>query len=693
MPLTQDDLRLWKRRLYADQAAQAVYHPRWRQAIQLFDTSYWENLKADNPELVAVNYATTFITTLVSAIFARAPKWQIAAKRPGKFYQFAETMTVLLEQFKDEEHFKEIALRCVVDAATCNIGWVEQGFFASIDAPIPQPETGMDDLGIKRRMQDLLTKLTKTAPDVQPAQQGELHSRKQPGQFYLCRRSPFDVFVPEGCYEYDSLPYLIVRERLTWQDFLDNPRYTNQERVGVLAAKTSTRRLDTVRTSPYPSGSMFNGKAPAGVRQRDPDRPVELYHIWDRRSQSVFTVSEFSDQPHEEPTDWPYLAEGFPLHPLQMNYVPEIPDQRDNFYGFSDLDPILAQVLEKSELRTQQSMIRRRATVKVFVQEGSATESQLAKVQSPDIEIIPVANLQAMQVSQPIQIPPAVLELEDIIDKDLSRDSGMALLLADASQLQKVERATVANIAQQSSSIKTSYKVDRIEAWVKAIGIYRVGLTWQFMTADEVGERLGHVPSGQEWIPLPTNQTLARQWIAKELLLTTEAGSTKPLTTDIVERDQYFKSLAILQQIDPLLFSQISRQAIAIGVKKFNEPALEQLVLAALDPQEQQAAMMENQLMQQGMPQVVGPHDDHQTHLQVHGSGPPTPINQAHQQAHQIRLQELAGATKTAGQGVRQQAAAPSAAEINQGGITRSMDVQGASMNQGPGAQAQAGAG
>lgn len=690
MPLERDDLALWKRRISIDRTAQATYHDRWRRAIRLFDTTFWDDLKAANPELVEVNYSTTFITTLVSAVFARAPKWRIEAKRPGRFYRFAETMTILLEQFKEEAKLKELAIRAVVDAATCNIGWIEQGFYASSQQPLPGPETGEDQQGMLRRMSTLFRQLTDTQPDPEPAQRGELHEQKRPGRFYLVRRSPWDVLVPEGFYEYERLPYLIVRERLTWGDFVARPDLINQDRMGTLAARQTLRKLDQVRTSPYTAEAPYNPRASSGLRDRDPDRPVEIFTIWDRREQQVFTISESSDAPHKEPEPWPYFAEGFPQKPLQFNYVPEIPDERDNFYGFSDIDPIYAQVMEKSDLRTQQSSIRRRAIVKVFVQQGSSTETTLNKLQSPDIEIVPVPSIQQIQVSQGVGIPPAVLQMEDIIDKDLSRDSGLALLLADSGQLASVQRATVANIAQQTSTLKTGYKVDRIEAWVKEIGRYQVGLTWQYLSREEVGERLGHIPDEEEWIVLPTDVVLAKQWVRDELKLAVEAGSTKPLSTDVLERDQYMNSLAILQQVDPLLFQQIKRPAIAILAKKFNEPVLEHLILAALDPQEQEAAQMENQLMAQGMPQVVGPHDEHQTHLAIHSQMAQHPIVAAHIQAHQVRMQELAGAQKTAGQGVRQKAAAPSAAEIGQGGATRGVDLQGAGANLGPGSSGQA---
>src|SRR3990167_6343080 len=688
MPLSREDLALWKRRISIDRSAQAQYHDRWRRSIRLFDTTFWDDLKAANPELVEVNYSTTFITTLISAVFARAPKWRIEAKRPGRFYQFAETMSILMEQFKEEAKLKDLAISAVVDAATCNIGWIEQGFYASIAQPLPGPETGEDEQGMMRRMSTLFKQLTgKEEPE--PAQQGELHQQKHPGSFYLVRRSPWDVLVPEGFYEYERLPYLIVRERLTWGDFTARPDLINQERMGTLAVRQISRKYDQVRTSPYTAEAVYNPKASSGLRDRDPDRPVEIFTVWDRRGNQVFTISESSDAPPKEPEAWPYFAEGFPQKPLQFNYVPEIPDERDNFYGFSDIDPIFAQVMEKSRIRTQEGVISRRATVKVFVQQGSSTETSLAKLQSPDIEIVPVPSIQAIQISQGVAIPQAVLQMEDRIDSDLSRDSGMSLLLADAAQQAQITRATVANLASQTSTLKTGYKIDRIEAWVKELGRYQTGLYWQYLSREEVGERLGHIPSKQEWIVLPEDIHLAKQWVREELKLAVEAGSTKPLQVDVLERDNYMNSLAILQQVAPDLFAQLKRQFVIVLVKKFNEPALEHLILTALDPQEQEAAQMENQLMAQGMPQVVGPHDDHITHDQIHAQAEQTPIIVAHRQAHQVRMQELAGAQKTAGQGVRQKAAAPSAAEIGQGGATRGMDIQGAGMNLGPGSSGQ----
>lgn len=679
MPLSADDLALWKRRLQTDRSAQALYHDRWRRAIRLFDTSYWDDFKRRNPEVVEVNYSTTFITTLVAAVFARAPRWRITAKRPGRFYQFANTMQILMEQFKDEAKLKELAIRCVVDVSTCNIAWLELGFFPSVKEPIPKPETGADQPGMLRRMNRLFRQLSGTS-EPEPAQQGELHEQKRPGEFYLIRRSPWDVLIPSGHYEYERLPYLIVRERMTWGDFLENPRYVNKDRVGALSLSKVRDQFPQMRTSPYTSEAMFNPKAPASANHQDVDRPFELFTVWDRREQQVFSFSETADATHEPDEDWPYFAEGFPQRPLQFNYVPEIPDEQDNFYGFSDLDPVEPQVLEKSDLRSQEAAIRRRAPIKVFVQAGSATESSLTKMASPDIEVIPVQNVQAIQISQPIQLPPAVLQYEGLIDQDLSRDTGLPLLLSTPGQAAQIKQATTSNLVSQTTTLKTDYKVDRIELWLKEIGRYQVGLFWQFLSAEEVGERLGRLPSPSEWIPLPEDVALAKRWVRQELYLNVEAGSTRPLTQELIEASAFMKGLAIVQQVAPDLFQQAKRPLVASLIKKFHDPELEAIILATLDETAVEEAQQENRFLVAGFPQVVGRNDDHQTHDQVHAQVEQTDLVKAHRQAHLVRVQELLAARKTAGQGVRQSTASPSAAEINQeGATTRQMDLVGLS--------------
>lgn len=690
MALSKEDIRVWIRRYQTDLAAQTIHHERWRRNIRLFDTSYWDDLKATNNEIVPVNYTTTFITTLVSSVFARYPEWKVKAKRPGRFYKHADTMKIFMDQFNEESKFKELAIKCVVDAATCNIGWIEQGYFKSNEEPIAAPEEELDLIG---RMKELLTKAGQDEDTKESAQLGELNQQKRPGSFYLTRRSPWDVIIPEGHFEYESMPYLMVLEHMTFEDFLRNPRYKNQTRVGTVQPSRTDHGLDKIKTSPYGPAAFFNPKAPLAAKQ-DMDRPVTLINIWDRRENQVFTISESADKVHEDPVDWPYYGEGFPQKPLQFNYVPEIPgdlDPKHNFYGFADVDPIFAQVLEKSDLRTQQSKIRKRATVKVFVQAGTTTESELNKHTSPDVEVIPVTNIQAIQVSQGIAIPPAVLQVEDRIDSDLSRDSGMSLLLADASQQGKIERATVANIAQEATSLKTNYKVDRIESWIKQIGLYQVGLFWQYLTPDEVSERLGQIPKQDEWIPLPPDPILAKKWIRDELKLSVETGSTKPLNVDVLERKQFGETIGIIQNIAPGLFNQLKRQFIARLMKKSNEPDLEQIILGALDQDEQQVADMENRLMLEGAPQVVSPNDDHEVHLKTHSKFQDNQIVAAHMQAHLIRLEELSASQTKGGQGARQKADTKSPAEVAQQGATKGIDLGGASLNLGPGsAQANA---
>ena len=149
----------------------------------------------------------------------------------------------------------------------------------------------------------------------------------------------------------------------------------------------------------------------------------------------------------------------------------------------------------------------------------------------------------------------------------------------------------------------------------------------------------------------------------------------------MLDREQYIRALATMQAVSPLIFKRIERQAVSILAKKFREPALEAAILQAADEQELQVVEMENQLLAQNIPQIVGVCEDHEVHLKGHAPVMNTPMGKAHAQAHQIRLNELLAGQTSAGQGVRQSVASPSAAEVSRMGTPTGADLGGQSMN------------
>ncbi len=58
-----------------------------------------------------------------------------------------------------------------------------------------------------------------------------------------------------------------------------------------------------------------------------------------------------------------------------------------------------------------------------------------------------------------------------------------------------------------------------------------------------------------------------------------------------------------------------------------------------------------------------------------------SPLLDAHIQAHEVRLQDLLAGQRSAGQGVRQGAMAPSSAEVSRMGTPDASDVGGQAMN------------
>ena len=674
MPLDIQDYKVWKQRIIAAEQYQAQQHERWKRANDLYSMRYWQDLGFSgrwNDTIVPVNYATTFVTTLVSAIYARNPKIFVRARRP-RFDPFSQTMEVLQDRQWDEAQMKEVMIQVTIDAVLTGIGWLELGFVPTDGDVLPESAATVNGKGLiekvkqafgKNRVKDAL------------ATQGTLEEAKQRGEFYNIRRSPYDVLVPKGFSSYWNLPYIMLHDRLLVEDFLANPHWQAKDRLGKGSPIKHEATGNKIVGPQYQFGSSSSGTP-------SDEMVVDLYTIWDRRSQSVFTLSKESEEAHRDPEDWPHYAEGFPAIPLIFNRVPNTATD-SNFYPFGDIEPIVAQVLEKAKIRTGQVEHRKRANLVVFVQRGSTTIEEMNAYAGATgaVEVVPVQNIQAIQVAPPIQIPPAFTQTEQSINSDLDRDSGLQLILADTQRTASIERATVATIAQGNANLKTGYRVDRLEAFAKSVARYQAGLFWQYMSKFDVGQILGTMPSPEEWKELPSDPQLARSMVRRELEFRIEAGSTRPIQDDVLDREQFIRATAVVQQVAPDVFNQIKRQWLAEMVKRFRVPTLENLILQATNENQLKEAQMENQLMAQGMLQVVSDGDDHQLHIQVHQQGGQSPVTMTHIKAHMMKLQEQQAVQRGSGQGVRQSAASPSAAEVGRMGTPAMSDIQGQSMN------------
>jgi len=677
MPMSRTNYQLWLKRIQDAEDFQAAQHSRWQKALALYSTKYWEDLGFSyswEDTIVPVNYATTFVSTLVSAIYARNPKMFTQARLP-RFVPFAQTMDKALERHWDENNLKEVMLEVLIDTVLCGIGWAEAGFMPASGELLPQRQEVQE--GFFGRIRQAV-KAQLGQEEKLPVQEGELIEQKQPGEFYTIRRSPYEVLVPRGFTNYWQFPYIILKERLLLEDFLANPRYQAKDQIGH-GTPMPRSQGETMAGPKYTFGGS-NG-------QPTDTQVIDLYTPWDRRSQQVFTLSKLAQDPHVQPVQWPHYAEGFPVHPLRFNVVPNGRTE-SNFYPFGDVDVIFGQILEKAKIRTQMVEHRRRASLAVFVQKGTATEDELRNYAGATgvLEIVPVTNVQAIQVSQAMAIPQAIFQTEQAINSDLDRDSGLQLILADLARTGQIERATVAQIAQGNANLKSGFRVDRLEGFAKRLARYQAGLMWQYADRFYIGDIIGQVPSEEEWPPLPDDPILARQRVRRELEVRLETGSTRPIQDDVLDREQFIRASAVFQATSPSLFKRIEKQWMSELAKRFRIPSLEALILQAIDEREEQVAEQENQLLLKGAPQVVSETEDHEVHLTVHQKiKGQSPVGDGHIQAHKIKLQERLGSQRSAGQGVRQGSAAPSAAEVGRMGVPGMSDLQGQSMNLGRG--------
>lgn len=700
------DKALWIKRIDRDEAFQAERHDAWKTSRSLYDMTFWRargfSPSMVNETITPVNYIPTFVSTKVSMLYSRNPKIFVRSRRP-RYAPFAQTMEDLLERYWDEQHLKEVLLEIIRDTIIFGIGWAECGYFKTADT-LPERVVGDQEQpedAVKSQVDEFLNAVTGRTPkeEALPSEEGVLHEQQQPGQFYCLRRSPYDVLWPAGFHSYASLPYIILRDRMRMEDFLQHPGYSHKESVS--PTRLPENKPNRLQKVVYDIKQTFRGSP-----QVD-SQVIDLYHIWDRRSMEVTTISKKGSDPHAGPDDWPYLTESFPAIPLMFNSLPDHPDHA-NAYPFSDVEPIIPQVLEKSNIRTAMVQHRKRANAVVFVQKGGTTESEVTNYAraSDAVDVVPVSNIAAIQMGPQISIPPAIFQTEQAINADLDRDSGLQLMLAELNRAAQIDKATVANIAQGNVAVKTGYGVDRVESFSKQIATMTVGLMWQYLTPKEVGEKLGMMPDAEAWPPLPTDLTLARQRVRYELELRIEAGSTRPIQDDVLDREQFLRYIRIFQAVSPGKFAQVENEVLALMAKKFREPALEQMILSAINTNHAQVAQQENQLLMQGFPQIVREEDDHTAHIPVHAQAATSPMHklQADSMAqqgkqhpldqHLLTHAQMSKQKQLVNQGhnqqsVKQQTDAPSATEIGRSGSPGFSDLagQGFNLRQGTGSE------
>lgn len=674
--LSISELSLWRSRLSQAIALQEMEKPRWESSLDFIRLQWFErrsNLKND-PDRVDVNWAWSYLNSLIPTLYAKDPKISCKPTRP-RSTPFAQTMEEVLEYEKREKHLKDGTQRVISDTVPAGIGWMEVNYLERAgerERASNKPPTLMQTVAqaLGKSMSEILP-----PPVLETPVPGQLLPEVREGELYL-RWLPFwRILLAPGYHLVREMPYLIQIDDVEMEDLAANPRYPEDK----------IRRLRPTKQINVQAGQMRSPNPPMGATGSRPIPVVRLYHIYNRRDQQIVTFADGFDE-ELRVIDWPLAFDEFPFVPLIFNDTP--PDEQDpRAYPMDDITPLKPQLMEKTLLRTSMVKIRRQAMPSVVVDSNIHDDNDIRKMQGDGngVNIIGIpGGSNGVLALPPIRIPDDCFKMDAIVDQDLTIVSGYSQLLL-AGQQAGDPTATEVNYAASATNLRTSRKLDIVEEFIIEVARRMAAICWEKYDRVHVADILGKEVSEDMWPDLSQlPRAEVQRKVRSELDFKIEAGSTQSDQTRLIEQNLWIRAINMLKAAFPGRF--YDDRLLEQFLKKLGFKEIEYLIKMQ-DSEEMMVAQQENQLLLQNVPQLVGPNELHEIHLQAHAMAAQmgsTPALDQHILSHnQYRMaQDPKSSPQKGDVSSPAQAAVP---ELQRAGVEKFPDMAGDAMNLGGG--------
>ena len=664
--MTQKEIQMWQARITRAEAYMNERRSERLQAIRLYTGTFFGSALNNNDDITEVNFVYEFCDVLVSAIYARNPHIFVRATSAQRV-AFAETIEKVINYYVNELNWKKKMQSCLLDAILQPPGWIGLGYLYINEKTRMKKELEDEFPELK----SLNEKKEKVESEI-----GIFDETVKMDDVFTEHISSWNVLFPEGYHNIRECPYLIVTQKTTLEDLHSNPIYKD--------VKYQIKNNRSTVNNQRPRKLTMQADVPLTGIGDEMDKeliPVQLCHVWDRRSMTRFTlVRNFIDDSLFE-REWDYLSEGFPFFPLIFNEIPAT-DEKCNAYPLSDIVPMFPQLKELSLINSAMMRHRKRTGTVILAQEGAIPETKATQIQNAsdlDLIVLPNVSEAALRVFNPPPLPNDFYSMRNMILEDLLRISGFQQLLH--SQQNSVETATESENVRMGAVLRQSRRVDVVEEHSKEMAMYFAGLLWQFKSKKQIEEIIGEQVTDEMWPELPNDKAEARRILQKQLNFRIDAGSTKPPKDETIERSQWERLAGVVKASFPNRIKD--DEFLKQWLKKYDAHDIEKIVISSDEP-EIAAAQEENKLLMQGMIQVVSPNTNHMLHLQVHSQVYQTPGMQStpamdkHVSDHakfmemnSPKVNPQKGDTKISPQSTNQ--------NIQRGGNTEFADVLGAS--------------
>lgn len=660
---SSQEIQKWLNRIDRCEALQSEHTKERHQAISLYTSSFLGKPTNDNTEMSDVNFVYEYVKIMVGAVYAKDP-YIFTRTKVATRQAFSETMERALNVYWRRLQMKAKIKKTLIDGILQPPGFIHLGYTIL---------TEKNEL--KKSIEEEFPELKSNKPEKLEVERGILDETIKEDDIFANFLSTWNVLWPDGYHDIRECPYLIIKQKMSLEDLLNNPMYGNAKYE---ISPSSSMNKNKARSADY---RMNKSHPPRGMNfnEIDPELvDVTLYHVFDRRGQEVFTVVKNFVKETLMEKDWPFLSDGFPTFPLIFNEIPQT-DEKANSYPLSDIVPMLPQLKELSYISSAMNKHRKRAGTFMAVKKGVISPTEVTNIQNAhDLDIVELESLseESLKSFTPPALPNDFYSLRNIILDDLMRVSGYQQLLGS---VRGVDTATESENIRAGALIRQSERIDIIEDFVVSIARFMAGMLWQFKSRNQISEILGEEVSPEMWPDFPQDKAVANKIIDNDLYFEIDAGSTQPPKDLAVERKQWTDLVSVIKATFP---NRLKDDVILVQLlKKYDFKDIDNAIIK-YDDEEIAAAQKENEYLLQGIPQVVGPNENDMLHLQVHSQAYSvpglalTPQIDEHINAHMESMQRKnpKAFPQQGDSKVPKQSTTP---EINRGGVPDMSDFLG----------------
>lgn len=551
--------------------------------------------------LVRVNIIKSRLDIIQPSIYAKNPEISVIPDEhlSKDNYElvsgFAKTLEILINRFlvKDAK-LKKKGKTSVRASLTTTVGWVKL---------IWQEDYSEDPL-IMSRIQDTQDNIARINSLISSVESGENNHEAELAELQQQMRALEEKAEVVKAFGF-AIDNVLAEDILILDDSINNiDDYTNASAIAHRIYFTKDR-FNTVfgKDAPANAKKYFaksdDEKEKAG---NEKNCIYAVWEVWDRDSQTVYTITEGASEWVRGPYTPEYVGEQFyPFFPLQFERVD------GELHPKSLVDGMIELQDEYNSSHTQFAEHRKESLpVRAYNKAAGITDAEIKQVANRKANDIiglsgdptqPISN-QITSLQDPA-INPAVYSTEHIM-RGFELVSGAQD--AAAGSVSQAKTATEAELLNQGSSTRRAESLDVVDDWLTEISNYAAEILLQALTIQQVQEVVG---DSAVW------PQMTKEQIFKMVNISVRAGSTaKP--NKLRERDQWAQFAPQITQgiIQIAQFRQQGMNDVAEALRKVLDESLnrfdERLTIDMFLPQQEaQPAQVGANMTQEVPPQLA----------------------------------------------------------------------------------------